>query len=78
MEDHQQPLRGPKSDEIGWEPYERQEEHPGSALANTAATRVQASIKRGKQIKTLGIMRWDNEMAQNATNRGAANKLTSV
>ena len=71
------PLTVPKSDEIGWEPYERQEEHPGSALDNPAATRLQASIKRKKQIKTLGNMRWVNEMAQNETNRGAANKLTA-
>ena len=72
----------PRSDEQGWEPYERQAEHPLSATTLNqemkAAATLKGLVKRKAQKSTLQSMRWENEMEQNETNRNAANKLTAA
>ena len=47
---------------------------------NDGISKIQATSRRTRNVKTVGNMtrRWDNEMTQNETNRGAANKLTSA
>jgi hypothetical protein len=38
--------------------------------------KLQAAIRRKNQDKTIGNMKWEDEMAQNKINRDASNKLT--
>ena len=73
----------PRSDEI--EPYPAHETHPVSVGEiqtlrgnDKSLSILQAAIKRTKQNKTLGAMRWENEMAQNEQNRNAANTLKAT
>jgi hypothetical protein len=71
------PRHTPLTDEIV-APYDREEQHPGSSADIPALMRLQAAIRSRKQDKTMGNMRWADEMAQNDTKRDASNTLTAA
>jgi hypothetical protein len=71
------PRHAPLSDEIV-ATYDREEQRPGSISDIPASMRLQAAIRRKKQDKTMGNMRWENEMAQNETQPAASNTLTAA